>query len=1808
MEELQAIKIIASMETVKLRRSARKGRLTRITHKLADLEAGDWTELRTITLDQLKEDLAKESKLFNALQTRLEQLMEEDEDTTEEVLAREINQGIELGEVHTDLMLRARTIKKTLTLCLEATALEDEVQLIKESYDPSEGEFEKDASKLRHRINSFLHDSSSSASPVVEDFRRNCKDHLTDLATRLSQGRAKRRERKERAELKTPHLERPTSYKGTKLKLDLPTFSGHPLDWHHFCELFTAALDRAGDDYSERERACFLLKAMQGSEAEQIVKSHATSEKGYTNALKALRGRYGSAKKVFPHLVGKMMTQEKIRFSQDGFAKLRRNYTLPLQSMKELGCTDATQIAAALALSQFDDSLRDEWTKFYKTSNEVPTLEEIETFVEPLESNMQALTPVLRNEPTSLPPRKTTPRYTKGSSTECPLCKEQHRLYKCPVFLGYDVDRRFKTVKDKRGCTNCLAINHSTQDCTSTYTCRECDAKHNTLLHRPTKQTSSKTFNAGSTANKSAIDLMTVGEDDYMTTSTSQEPPKISFLHTAIAKAIHEDREVDVRMALDTGASASLVTETVATQLKLRRHPRRLNIKGACGGGVSRHFVELTLKSILQPDKFMTTKLQVVKSLPEVPAPRNIKQIKAEPHLQGLPLADPHFGGKLDILLGGVDYTKCLVGSLTTGLDSEVAAQPTLFGWTVTGPLEYQPKNSSVLQIQTSEDTLKDDLSRLWELDRTPESAHLSLDDEEVTQHFLDTHRRDEDGRYVVRLPRLSPTPSLGTSRNVAVRRSNQNEKTLQKKGKLTEFQAALEEYYHLGHAEEVPDSDRTSPHYYMPVHGVFKASSTTTKVRPVFDASASTSNGVSLNDTLKQGPNLYPHLSDILLRFRKHTIGFSADISKMFREVKLHPDERDAHRFLLRDKNGQLKDLRMKRLTFGVRSSPYLATQVIRHLAEQHSSSHPQASNAVLNHFYVDDYLAGAETVQEANLLREQLCNLLQLAGMNLRKWRSCCNDFRSSIPPDILETADLHITSAEKPLKALGLHWNVAEDCLSVSTPTVQTDVEFTKRSIASNLGKVYDLLGFYAPYTVTGKILLRRLWELKIGWDEPVPPEIQESWLAWTSQLDLISKHTIPRRYSTSSTTAVSHHLHGFADASQEAYGAVVYLRQTFPDKSSTTSIVISKARVLPLKELTIPRAELTAVLIVAKLLQYCSRLLEIENMTAWTDSSIVLCWLRKAPASLNTFVGNRIKQIQSLIPNARWSHISSSSNPADMLSRGMTAEALLDASLWWKGPPWLNLPQEEWPSPQFALPENLPEIKTVTLVAAPETQEKPWQNFSSFDHMVRILSWCRRYLHNSRHPSDQRIMTSTLSTTEYQGTINKLIAMDQQEFYPQAIQAVKGSKQLPKNHVLKKYILSLNDKGVLLVSTRVRDPHNPSQDKKIIPLSIHSNLTRLLLSSLHLRHLHPGTNTLLAIVKDTYHIPGIRNYLKGLSRRCTKCQRAYQHGTNQPMGLLPQVRTTPASPFLHTGVDFAGPFITKQGYTRKPVRVKSYACLFVCMATRAVHLELCLSLSTDEFLAAMRRFCSRRGCPASMYSDNGSNFIGAYAELLQIQELLQRSKTSLSHFTAQNGITWHFSPPRTPHAGGLWEAAVKQMKLLLRKLVQPHQLRTEELSSILIEIEGILNSRPLVQIDSTDPDNLALTPGHFLVGRPIKALPTDISSKIKLSSLRRWQLTQRLSNDLWSAWKEQYLHTLQTRQKWTSTQHVFRKDDVVLLKEDSLGYRHWPLARITNLFPGDDGVVRVVELLCGGKIYKRSTHLIIPLLNEESSKPA
>ena len=262
---------------------------------------------------------------------------------------------------------------------------------------------------------------------------------------------------------------------------------------------------------------------------------------------------------------------------------------------------------------------------------------------------------------------------------------------------------------------------------------------------------------------------------------------------------------------------------------------------------------------------------------------------------------------------------------------------------------------------------------------------------------------------------------------------------------------------------------------------------------------------------------------------------------------------------------------------------------------------------------------------------------------------------------------------------------------------------------------------------------------------------------------------------------------------------------------------------------------------------------------------------------------------------------------------------------------------------------------------------------------------------------------------------------------------------------------------------------------------------------------------------SILASSFLIPNLRNLLKNVSQSCLVCQKAYARPLSHLMGMLPTSRTTPAPPFHRTGVDFAGPLTLRLGHTRKPSLVKTYAVVFVCLTTKAVHLDLCASLSTQDFLAAFSRFVSRRGCPTVVYSDNGTNFHGAREEIRQLQKLLESRPTTeaIQAFTTSHGIEWHHIPPRAPHFGGLWEAAVKGMKSLLRKKVGPHALRWDELYTVLTEAEAILNSRPLSPLhsDSAAEGNY-LTAGHFLIGRPLAAPPERLPSSSPTSHLRRW----------------------------------------------------------------------------------------------------
>ncbi len=340
---------------------------------------------------------------------------------------------------------------------------------------------------------------------------------------------------------------------------------------------------------------------------------------------------------------------------------------------------------------------------------------------------------------------------------------------------------------------------------------------------------------------------------------------------------------------------------------------------------------------------------------------------------------------------------------------------------------------------------------------------------------------------------------------------------------------------------------------------------------------------------------------------------------------------------------------------------------------------------------------------------------------------------------------------------------------------------------------------------------------------------------------------------------------------------------------------------------------------------------------------------------------------------------------------------------------------------------------------------------------------------------------------------------------------------------------------------------------------------------------------------------YYIPRLRNLVRRVSRDCVTCQRVYARTLTVPMGELPADRVTPSPPFSNVGIDYAGPILYKLSRVCKPVHVKAYVAVFICFCVKAVHLELVEDLTTEAFLACLQRFVARRGLPKVIYTDNGSNFVGAKRDLAELRDFINSrvsSSEDVVNWYSTQGIKWHCSPSRAPHFGGLWESAVRSMKTLLRKTIGAHILTFGELSTILTQIEQVLNSRPpLVPIDGPAEDgSTPLTPGHFLINRSLHALPQRGNTE-KISSQRRWNLVQRLSEDFWRRWEKEYLRCLQKSSKWKTGSRELHVDDIVLLKDPEAFNRTWPMARVVKLYPGSDGHVRVVDISIKGKIYRR-----------------
>ncbi|XP_055542571.1 uncharacterized protein LOC129728179 [Wyeomyia smithii] len=800
----------------------------------------------------------------------------------------------------------------------------------------------------------------------------------------------------------------------------------------------------------------------------------------------------------------------------------------------------------------------------------------------------------------------------------------------------------------------------------------------------------------------------------------------------------------------------------------------------------------------------------------------------------------------------------------------------------------------------------------------------------------------------------------LGESKAAALRRFRLLEQRLEREAEMKEeYHRFMREYISLGHMRLLGMNQHSFGNFYLPHHPVVKESSTTTKVRVVFDGSAKSSTGVSLNEALLTGPVVQDDLLSIVLRFRKFPVALVADIEKMYRQVLIHPEDTPYQRILWRfNESDPIQTYELLTVTYRLAPSSFLATRTLQQLADDEGTAYPLADPILRKNFYVDDCLGGAQSVDEALQLRHELTELLSKGGLTLRKWTSNKLEVLQGLSSEQIGTQSSFVFAPHESVKALGIGWEPETDELRFESKIVSRKAPESKRSILSSISQLFDPLELIAPVVIRGKMFMQELWLAHCDWDQPVPNAIQEKWKTYHRDLAGIAEYRIDR-YAFLPHAKVQ--LHTFSDASESAYGACVYARSTDTHGNIRVKLLASKSRVAPLDRITLPRLELCAAEIASQLYAHVKTALQLEISDArfWSDSTVTIQWLQAPSRTWKTFVANRVSKIQTLTHGYRWTYIPGKDNPADLVSRGMAVGEFVSSELWKYGPTWLRLPKEKWPAslPLHAPVNNIEARKVVaTMVRAKPAVNSIFLRYSSFTLLVRVTAHCLQFIRLIRlkarpNPQSRPGTSQLLSVTQLEEAKVRLIQIAQTDEFSQEIKELQAKEPLHKQSQIRALNPFIDQQGTIRVGGVAK--------------------------FYHLKLLHGGGQLTLAAMRETYWPVRGKRLVRSVIRNCLPCLRANPVPAQQRTGQLPIPRVTPSRPFTVTGVDYAGPV-----YLRPPLKraspTKAYICIFVCFSTKAVHIELVSDLTTSAFLAAFRRFFSRRGLPAHVHSDNGKNF--------------------------------------------------------------------------------------------------------------------------------------------------------------------------------------------------------------------------------------
>ena len=976
---------------------------------------------------------------------------------------------------------------------------------------------------------------------------------------------------------------------------------------------------------------------------------------------------------------------------------------------------------------------------------------------------------------------------------------------------------------------------------------------------------------------------------------------------------------------------------------------------------------------------------------------------------------------------------------------------------------------------------------------------------------------------------------------------------------------------------EEVPLSKiDVNDHTWITHRPVIKNDDlTTTKIRIVLNCSLKIKDSPSLNEAGYCGVDLMNSLFQLLLKLRANKFLVMADIRQAFLMIKMIKEsDRNHFSILWRDENGQLIAYRYKSIVFGFVNSPFILQYIIRHHLDQYGDD--ICNSVVHNNLYVDNLFFTGNDPNRLFSLYEQSCQRMVDGGFELRSWSSNSSSMNATFSDD--DSGVKHDLDHEK---LLGYRYFPSKDKFTIAeiSPFDATS-QVTKRRILSVVASVFDPMGLTLPVLVKGKILLQKLWQSKIDWDQPISNEDAGDWSKIHNDLINLPQVFFERQAYDDELSLVV-----FCDSSKKMYGFACYA-----EYHGNVNLLFSKCKNAPVKDKSLPTLELLSVFLAIKCLSKIISSLnaKITKITVAVDAQVVLSWILTSNIKAkNVFAKNRLNDINKMRDeirtkynlNINFKYVPTDKNPADLVTRGVSLrEFEARKSFWEHGPGFLHSSPIEWPDKNLGCLSYDSKLLTCSSVTEANKSLISVDNYSNLHKLLRVTSLVFRFI--------SRLKRKTKDSYDCRKEAKLyLCKVEQSKYFKEEIDFLKN----PNNNVptrVNNLNLFLDSRDVLRSKGRL-DQCNSIDYQACNPILLHkdSELTKLIVLDAHERCKHLGTpSTLACIRRSGFWVIHGRSVVKSLINKCIICKKlnSFSFKYPKPNAFIAD-KVNFDRPYQHTGIDFTGHLFVKLAGSVQNM----YILIFTCLNIRAIHLELLPSMTCKDFLMAFVRFCNIYSIPEAIYSDNASTFLQALG--IVSDSLID---DVFSQYLLKNNIRHVRIPLFSAWVGSAWERMIRTIKLSLNKIIGRTQIEYFQLITLLSDIEEAINSRPLTYVDFNDRDAHIITPNSFLkfeTGRSLQFGHVDENEFVPSNSNEMAKaLTKRdnLFSHFKGLWTEEYLLSLREtgrnlyQEDWTNKIAV---GDLVLISSPSKPRALWQMGRVTQLLPGQDDLTRSVKVI-------------------------